>query len=71
MRFLMVTKLVSMPPSQRLLTYGMPARVASCGDRLLGLLLRADEQDRLATGDGLADEVERDLKALRRSAPGR
>ena len=29
MRFLIVTKLVSMPPSQRLLTYGMSARVAS------------------------------------------
>ena len=28
-RFLMVTKLVSMPPSQRLLTYGWLARVAS------------------------------------------
>ena len=28
-RFLIVTKLVSMPPSQRLLTYGWPARVAS------------------------------------------
>ncbi len=30
MRFLMVTKLVSMPPSQRLVTYGWPARTASC-----------------------------------------
>ena len=30
MRFLMVTKLVSMPPSQRLVTYGWPARIASC-----------------------------------------
>ena len=29
MRFLIVVKFVSMPPSQRLLTYGMPARVAS------------------------------------------
>ena len=29
MRFLIVTKFVSMPPSQRLLTYGIPARVAS------------------------------------------
>ena len=29
MRFLMVTKLVSMPPSQRLLTYGWLARAAS------------------------------------------
>src|SRR5256714_10796088 len=28
-RFLIVTKFVSMPPSQRLLTYGIPARVAS------------------------------------------
>ena len=30
MRFRIVTKLVIMPPSQRLLTYGWPARMASC-----------------------------------------
>ena len=30
MRFRMVTKLVIMPPSQRLVTYGWPARIASC-----------------------------------------
>ena len=34
------------------------------GDRLLGLLLGADEQDRLAAGDGLADELEGDVQAL-------
>ena len=34
------------------------------GDRLLGLLLRADEQDVLAVGDGVADEVERRLEVL-------
>ena len=63
-RFLIVTKFVSMPPSQRLLTYGWSARVASWRDRLLGLLLRADEEDLVAAGDGLADELERDVQAL-------
>ena len=29
-RFLIVTKLVIMPPSQRLVTYGWPERIASC-----------------------------------------
>ena len=64
MRFLIVEKLVSMPPSQRLLTYGWLARVASWRDRLLGLLLRPDEQDLVAAGDGLADELEGDVEAL-------
>ena len=34
------------------------------GDRLLGLLLGPDEQDLLAAGDGLADELEGDVEAL-------
>ena len=34
------------------------------GDRLLGLLLGADEQDLVAAGDGLADELEGDVQAL-------
>ena len=41
----MVRKFVSVPPSQRLVTYGMPARIASSHDRLLRLPLRADEQE--------------------------
>ena len=47
-----------------MLTYGWLARVASWSDRLLGLLLRADEQDLVATGDGLADEFEGDVETL-------
>ena len=35
------------------------------GDRLLGLLLRPDEQDGIAAGDGLTHEVKRDLETLR------
>jgi hypothetical protein len=34
------------------------------GDRFLGLLLRPDEQDHLAAGDGLADGVEREVQPL-------
>ena len=34
------------------------------GDRLLGLLLGADEQDLVAPGDGLADEFEGDVETL-------
>ena len=34
------------------------------GDRLLGLLLRADEQHVLAAGDDVADELERRLEML-------
>ena len=34
------------------------------GDGLLGLLLGADEQDLVAAGDGLADELEGDVQAL-------
>ena len=64
MRFLMVTKLVSMPPSQRLLTYGWSARVASWATGSWACFLVPDEQDLVAAGDGLADEVERDVQAL-------
>ena len=70
MRFRIVTKFVSMPPSQRWLTYGI-RRARLFGDRLLGLLLRADEEDLVAAGDGLGDELERALESLRPSAPGR
>ena len=56
-RLCTVWKFVSIPPSQRWLTYGMPTRVGLLGHRLLGLLLGADEEDRAAVGDGLLDEV--------------
>ena len=63
-RFLIVTKFVSMPPSQRLLTYGMAGAGRLLGDRLLGLLLGADEQHLLAPGDRLADGLEGEVQAL-------
>ena len=43
-----VRQFVSSPPSQRLLTYGMPTRARLVAHRVLRLLLRADEQDRAA-----------------------
>ena len=64
MRFLMVTKLVSMPPSQRWLTYGWPAPRRLLLDGLLGLLLGADEQDLVAPGDGLARRIRAPLETL-------
>ena len=64
MRFLIVTKLVSMPPSQRLLTYGWLARVASWAIGSWACFLVPDEQDLVAAGDGLADELEGDVQAL-------
>ena len=45
MRSEIVWKFVSRPPSQRWLTYGMPARLGDVLDRVAGLLLGADEQD--------------------------
>ena len=63
-RFLMVTKLVSMPPSQRLLTYGWSARVASWATGSWACFLVPDEQDLVAAGDGLADELEGDVETL-------
>ena len=56
MRLITVWKLVSMPPSQRWLTYGMPTRVACSAIGFLGLLLGADEQHLAAAGDGVLDE---------------
>ena len=44
MRSLMVVKLVSVPPSQRLLTKNCRARCASSCDDVLRLLLGADEE---------------------------
>ena len=44
MRCEIVWKFVSRPPSQRLLTYGMPAASAASLIGVAGLLLRADEQ---------------------------
>ena len=64
MRFLMVVKLVSMPPSQRLFTNGWLARIASSLNRFVGLLLRADEEDLVTAGDGLTHEFEGDVQAL-------
>ena len=42
---LTVLKLVSMPPSQRSSTQGMPRAAASFGDDFARLALGADEQD--------------------------
>ena len=53
---MMVPKLVSMPPSQRWFTKGMPDPGGLLGDGLLGLLLGADEQHLAAAGDGVLDE---------------
>ena len=55
-RLMMVPKLVSMPPSQRWFTNGMPDPGGLLGDGLLGLLLGADEQHLAAAGDGVLDE---------------
>ena len=41
-----VRQLVSRPPSQRLLTYGMPTRARLVANGVLRLLLRADEEHR-------------------------
>ena len=57
----MVLKLVSMPPSQRWLTYGMPQRAASFCDRFARRALGADEQHLAAVGDHAAHEVRRVL----------
>ena len=52
---LMVWKLVSMPPSQRFVDVEHPAALGFLADRVLRLLLGADEEDRAATGDELTD----------------
>ena len=53
----MVAKLVRVPPSQRVTTWGMPARSASLRMTSWALALGADEEDALTVGDGVADEV--------------
>ena len=59
----MVAKLVSVPPIQRWLTYGMPGARGLFGDGVLGLLLGADEEHGLAVGGLLADEAHRLVEA--------
>ncbi len=71
MRSEIVRQFVSRPPSQRSLTYGMPTRVASLRDRVLRLLLRADEEDRAAALGEVAREVVGLLQQLPGSAAGR
>ena len=50
MRWLIVWKFVSRPPSQRWLTYGMPARLGDLLDRVAGLLLGARRTGRCRRG---------------------
>ena len=52
-----VRQFVRRPPSQRWLTYGMPTRGGLAGDRVLRLLLRADEQDRAVPLRDVAREI--------------
>ena len=63
---LMVRKLVSVPPSQRLTTKKLPERVASSLDDLLRLALGADHQQVAAAAHGLDDEVVRAREEARR-----
>ena len=60
----MVTKLVSMPPSQRWLTYGMSARVASSAMGSWACFLVPTNRIVSPRGDGLAHEVESAIEAL-------
>ena len=62
----MVRKLVSVPPSQRLVTKNMPERARLFLDDVLRLALGADEEDVAAAADRLDDEVERALEEARR-----
>ena len=71
MRFEIVWKLVSRPPSQRWLTYGMPQRSAASLDRVAGLLLGAHEQHGAAAAGELAGELLRRCAAAARSSAGR
>ena len=57
MRRLIVWKFVSRPPSQRWLTYGMPAALGDLLDRVAGLLLGADEQHGAAAVGELGGEL--------------
>ena len=66
MRSEIVRQFVSRPPSQRFETYGMPTRVALLGDRVLGLLLGADEEDRAAALGDVPRELVRLLEQLLR-----
>ena len=66
MRSEIVRQLVSRPPSQRWLTYGMPTRVASLSIGVLRLLLRADEEHRAAALGDVARELVRLLEQLAR-----
>ena len=65
MRLEIVRQLVSRPPSQRVFTYGCP-HVRVVLDRVLRLLLRADEEDRAAALRDVAGEVVRLLEQLER-----
>ena len=56
MRSESVRQFVSRPPSQRLLTYGIPTRFASLGDGVLRLLLRAHEEHGAAARCDVGDE---------------
>ena len=71
MRWLIVWKFVSRPPSQRWLTYGMPAALGDLLDGVARLLLRADEEDRAAAAGELGGEVLRLARAAAASAAGR
>ena len=62
----MVRKLVSVPPSQRLVTKYCAAARASSWHDVLRLALGADEQDVAAARDRLDDEVVRALEEPRR-----
>ena len=64
---LTVLKLVSMPPSQRWSTYGMPRALRFLGDDLARLPLGADEQDRAAVRGQLADVLHRIVVLLERA----
>ena len=57
MRFEIVWKFVSRPPSQRWFTYGMPQLSAASRDRVAGLLLGAHEQHGAAAAGELAGEL--------------
>ena len=63
-----VAKLVSMPPSQRWLTYGIPHASRELGHRALGLLLGPHEEDRAAVGHQVPDERVGGLDAAQRLA---
>jgi len=58
MRFLIVTKLVSMPPSQRLLTYGWLARVASWATGSWACFLVPTKRTWVTPRDRVAHELE-------------